>query len=311
MKSLVIGYGSIGRRHARVLAGMGHEVGFVTRAASIEAPYARYGDPAVALAQFVPDYVVIANDTGLHGATLSTLADLGYRGITLVEKPLLADPQEAVRLPSGPVFVGYTLRFHPVFERLQAILQSQPLWTLSAYVGQYLPDWRPDSDYRQSYSARAADGGVVRDLSHELDYLQVLAGNWQRTTAAGGHLSPLVIESEDAVSILSQHAHCPLVSVHLNYLDRSTSRWILANGPFGTVRADLVNGVLSVNGKEEQLPLERDMMLRAQHAAALRGQDARLCTISAAMRTLQWIDAIHLAIAEPRWIDAPLEGSPP
>lgn len=310
MKALVIGYGSIGRRHARVLAGMGHAVAFVTRAETIEAPYTRYADLAAALIEFAPDYVIVANDTGLHGPTLARLADHAYGGITLVEKPLLVSAQEALRLPAGPVFVGYTLRFHPLFQRLRTLLHEQPIWTLSAYVGQYLPDWRPDSDYRQSYSARAAEGGVVRDLSHELDYLQVLAGTWRRTTALGGHLSTLEIDSEDAASILSQHERCPLVSVHVNYLDRAASRWILANGPFGTLRADLVQGILTINGQEERLPLERDMMMRAQHAAVLAGDGDALCTVPQALHTMRWIDAIHRALDTGSWIDATPEGKP-
>lgn len=303
MKCLVVGYGSIGRRHARVLTEMGHQVALVTRADDATLPVF----PAVvrALEHYVPDYVVIANDTRLHGATLRALAEGDYSGTTLVEKPVLARSGEDARLPCGPIFVGYTLRFHPIIDRLWIMLREQRLWTLTAYVGQYLPDWRPQSDYRQSYSARREDGGVVRDLSHELDYAQMLAGQWQRTVAAGGHLSALEIESEDAVSLLAECERCPLVTVHMNYLDRSVARWIVANGEFGTVRADLVEGVLAINGKVEKIAPVRDAMIRDQHVAAMLGDDARLCSYATAMDTLRWIEAAQVSLRDGRWMDAP------
>lgn len=303
MKSLVIGYGSIGQRHARVLREMGCSVSLVTRAT--DTPYDRFDHISHALESVRPDYVVIANDTRLHGETLSALAQSGFSGITLVEKPMLARHDEAIMLPAGRIYVGYTLRFHPLVGKLFAMLSNENLWTLSAYVGQYLPDWRPSQDYRQSYSARRDDGGVLRDLSHELDYAQMLAGIWQTTVAAGGRLSNLEIESEDSVTVLAECKRCKLVTLHMNYLDRSVSRWILVNGAFGTYRADLVKGVFSFNGQEESIKVERDAMIRDQHAAAFGGNDPRLCDHHAALSTLCWIDAAHESIAQQRWVRAP------
>lgn len=302
MKCLVVGFGSIGRRHARVLAEMGHQVAIVTRGEATALPH--YSELAEALGGFAPEYVVVANDTRLHGPTLELLAARGYRGRTLVEKPMLASPDEPVHMPDGPVFVGYTLRFHPLMMRLITLLSNAPLWTVTAYVGQYLPDWRPDRDYRDSYSARRGDGGVTRDLSHELDYVQLLAGRWIETVASGGRLSTLEINSEDAITALARCERCALVTVHLNYLDRTASRWLVANGPFGTVHADFVQGTLCVNGKEERVTVDRDAMIRAQHAAAIAGDDPRSCDTAAAMATLNWIEAIQRSLVERRWVDA-------
>ncbi len=302
MKCLVIGFGSIGRRHARVLGEIGFEVAVVTSATDTSLPAFR--DLRSALDEFAPGYVVIANDTRLHGPTLAVLASHGLYGTTLVEKPMLAGSGEARVLPSGPVFVGYTLRFHPLITRLMEQLDGQALWTFTAYVGQYLPDWRPDRDYRQSYSARREDGGVVRDLSHELDYAQLLAGRWCSTIAAGGKLSTLDIDSEDAVTVLARCERCELVTVHMNYLDRSVSRWILVNGPFGTLKADLVKGTLAINGDEQQVVVERDAMMRQQHLAAMSGADPRACDAATALSTVRWVDAIHQSLADGCRVDA-------
>ncbi len=304
MKCLVIGFGSIGQRHARVLSEMGHEVAVLSR--TPVQTYPCHSELGLALLSFQPDYVVISNDTGKHAGTLDQLAELRYQGITLVEKPLTASSHQLARTPTGPVHIGYTLRFHPALKQLKAYLGTSALWSLTAYCGQYLPDWRPDRDYRQSYSARPDDGGVIRDLSHELDYVQWLAGSWQRTVSAGGHLSNLEIGSEDCVSILATCAGCPLVTVHLNYLDRQASRRIVANGPFGTATADLIAGTLSINGEVMSFKLGRDAMIRDQHVAATSRANAHtVCTLAEAQTTMQWIDAAHRSMIEQRWIARP------
>lgn len=304
MKCLIIGYGSIGKRHARVLSEMGHEIALLSQAPNQN--YPAFTDLNGAFASFNPDYTVIANATGKHAATLDALAGLGYQGITLVEKPLAASSSELCRIPSGPVFVGYTLRFHPVLQQISNYLRDETLWSLNAYCGQYLPDWRPDRDYRDSYSARPDDGGVIRDLSHELDYVQWLAGYWLKTVAIGGKTSTLEILSEDTVSLLAKCSRCPVVAIHLNYLDRTASRWIVANGSFGTLRADLIAGTISVNGKDQQFVLERDDMIRKQHISAMTDKnDASPCTLDDAMVTMEWIDALHRSLADHRWIERP------
>lgn len=304
MKCLVIGFGSIGQRHARVLNEMGHEVAVLSGAPVQTYPCHSALNPA--LHSFEPDYVVVANDTGKHAETLDQLAELSYQGITLVEKPLAATNSQLKRTPTGPVHVGYILRFHPALKQLKAYLGASTLWSLTAYCGQYLPDWRPGRDYRQSYSARPDEGGVIRDLSHELDYVQWLAGSWQRTVSAGGRVSNLEISSEDCVSILANCEDCPLVTVHINYLDRLVSRRIVVNGPFGTATADLIASTLSINGEEMSFQFDRDALIREQHVAAMSHTNVhKVCTLDEAQTTMQWIDAIHRSLIEQRWIARP------
>lgn len=303
MNCVVIGFGSIGRRHARLLAEAGHRVGVVTRSDGGGYPVFRAVEEA--MERFAPEFAVIANDTRLHGSTLRALAAAEFAGATLVEKPCLATADEAVELPPGPVYVGYVLRFHPLMARMLEWVGGRPLWTATIYAGLSLPDWRPGRDYRESYSARVSDGGVIRDLSHELDYAQLLAGTWRRTVAAGGHISHLSIESEDAACILAECERCPLVGVHLNYLDRSLRRDVVLNSEQGTLQANFATGTLGINGQTETIAVERDAMFRAQLAAAIAGGDGRLCRWESAMDTVRWVDAAHRSIRECRWIESP------
>lgn len=300
-RALVIGYGSIGRRHAEVLTQIGCAVAVVSRRA-IEAPLA-FRTLEAALHGHRPGYVVIANETGQHETTLAALAAAGFQGTVLVEKPLFG---AAAALPAhdfGAAFVAYNLRFHPVIGRLKALLTDATIISCAAYVGQYLPDWRPQADYRQSYSASAAQGGgVLRDLSHELDYLCWILGGWRSVAALGGHFSALEIDSDDVFALLLATPRCPVVSVQLNYLDRSAKRRIVVNTNDGTLEADLVAGTVTVNGATEHVVTERNTTYLAMHRAILAGQRDTACSLAEGLSTLHLIDSAVQAARTQQWI---------
>lgn len=299
--ALVIGYGSIGARHARVLTELGVRVGIVSRRGA--------GDGEVfttlesGLEALCPEYVVVANETVHHIDTLDHLDGLGYRGAVLVEKPL------SVGLP-GPctwafeqVGLAYNLRFHPALQALAGHLRTDRPLVVQAYVGQYLPDWRPGSDYRQSYSAhRAHGGGVLRDLSHELDYLGWLFGGWRRLSALGGRRSTLEIDSDDCWAVLFEGADGLPLTLHVNYLDRVARRQLVVVAERHSYRLDLVAGVLEVDGVSQTFATERDTTYRAQHRAALAGEWATLCSLDEGRAVMATIASVERAAATGQWV---------
>jgi predicted dehydrogenase len=303
VKVLVIGYGSIGRRHARLLTELGCEVAVVSRRASECAHH--YFDLQDALSDWKPAYVVVANPTSEHHRTLALLGSQGFQGRVLVEKPLFDRPLSLPQHAFSMQVVGYNLRCHPLLLRLRRFLAEQVrLVAASLYVGQYLPHWRPGSDYRESYSARRQEGGgALRDLSHELDCVLWLFGPWRRLTAIGGKFSTLEIDSDDAYSLLMETERCPVVSVQLNYLDRTPRREILVHTAEHTVRVDLVGGIYEVDGVKSETDVGRNATYRAEHEAMLAGDSAGLCSIAEAMETLMTIEAAERAAATHTWVE--------
>ncbi len=303
MKALVIGYGSIGQRHARLLADMGLQVAVMSRRAIEFAP--RYSGLPTALADWRPAYVVVADRTGEHHQSLETLASQGFQGRVLIEKPLF---DRVLPLPThsfATAAVAYNLRCHPLLLRLHSFLAGQDcLIAAHLYVGQHLSQWRPNTDYCTSYSAhRQQGGGVLRDLSHELDYALWLFGPWRRLSALGGHFSSLEIDSDDAFSLLMMTERCPLVSIHLNYLDRTPRREILVHTDEHTVRVDLIGGVFELDGVQETITVEQDATYRAEHQAMLGGDREGLCSLAEAMETLMTIDAAERAASTHTWVE--------
>ena len=197
------------------------------------------------------------------------------------------------------------MRFHPVIGRLRELLGETTPYAIHAYAGQYLPDWRPNADYRKGYSAiKAQGGGVLRDLSHELDALNWMLGPWTRITALGGHVSNLEIDSDDVFSVLFETARCPVVTLQVNYLDSKLTRTITAITDRGTICADLVAGTVEFNGETETFTTERDDTYFAQHRAALAGGDDVLCTLDQGLDVMRMIDAAEAAANKQKWVAA-------
>lgn len=298
---LVIGYGSIGARHSRLAAELGAHVTCVTNHGA--APFPRFTRIAQALAECKPEHVVIANATGHHSDTLQKLAQAGFAGRVLVEKPLCSTLDEMPATPSFHVSVAYNLRFHPLVKALREALADRPLYSATFYAGQYLPQWRPDTDYRSSYSAhRDLGGGVLRDLSHEIDLATWLCGQPRAIAAIGGHLSGLEIDSDDVYSILSSHDRCPAVTISINYLDRTPKRVIAINARDLTASVDLVAGTLSLNGKITHSDVERDATYRAQMKAFFDDDASTICSFDEGRNVVRFIAAAETAAAEQRWM---------
>jgi predicted dehydrogenase len=301
MKCLVIGFGSIGSRHARVLHELGNNVSVVSQHGTAEYPC--FDELTMALAKEQPDYVVIANRTHQHHDTLATLASAGFAGMVMVEKPLFHTDMVLPQHSFENVYVAYNLRFHPLLQRLKSLLQGETIITAHAYVGQYLPDWRPGTDYRQNYSVRKLEGGgVLRDLSHELDYLNWLLGGWKQVVAIGGHFSHLAGDSDDAFGLLVAMEKCPLTMIHLNYLDRVLRREIVINTDTQTITLDLARGVLQVNQQVETCVVARDDTYRAEHLAAMNGDVTSLCSISQGLAVQALIHGAEKSMIEQRWV---------
>ncbi|SAL06757.1 hypothetical protein AWB78_08229 [Caballeronia calidae] len=301
---LVIGYGSIGARHSRLAEELGADVSCVTNhPAAPFAPHARFASVAHALAEGVPDHIVIANATDRHAPTLDALVQGGFSGHALIEKPLCRVHDEIpVTLPFH-ASVAYNLRFHPLLRTLRDALAARPIYSASFYAGQHLPQWRAHTDYRCSYSAhREQGGGVLRDLSHEIDLAIWLCGQPRSLAALGGHLSELEIDSEDVYSILSIHERCPAVSISINYLDRMPRRVITINARDLTACVDLTNSTLTLNGEVRYYEVARDDTYRAQLKALFDNDTSTMCSFDEGREVMRFIAAAESAAAESRWV---------
>ncbi len=193
-----------------------------------------------------PDIALIACPTAFHVQVGLVLA---REGVDLfIEKPLsnTMDGVEELlalcRKKDLVLMVGYNYRFYRPLEILKEVLHQGLVGrfvAIRAEVGQYLPDWRK-RDYRQTVSARRElGGGVVMELSHELDYVRWLVGEEVRSVFAQvHHLSDLQIDVEDTADILMQFKNRTVGNVHMNMFQRAPSRTCQVVGTEGVIRWD-------------------------------------------------------------------------
>ena len=236
---LVLGAGSIGRRHLRNLGQLAVQQLAVCdnsadRLAGIESDvgvtsFLGYDS---ALKDFKPASVVICTPPHSHLKHAHQALLAGAH--VFVEKPLsdsstgVADLRAAAIEADRTVQVGYNLRFHRgltvVKELVERRAVGKVLWSRAEF-GQYLPDWRPSQDYRQSYTARRElGGGILLDASHEFDYLMWLLGRPQTVSCLAGKVSTLEVDVEDSASVLLRFADGSHADVHLDFLQRQYSR---------------------------------------------------------------------------------------
>jgi predicted dehydrogenase len=296
----VIGAGSIGSRHARILRELNHEVVVVSR----QSGAGKYEKISVALKHEKFEYVVVASKTSQHLDDIRELSASKFSGRVLIEKPILTSLKKFPRNNFDFTAVGYNLRFHPAIAWLHDTLpQLGYISSANFYVGQYLPTWRKNDRYQNSSSATIANGGgVLRDLSHELDLAQYVFGNWTHLTSTGGKFSNLEIETDDTFSILMQTKICPALSIQMNYLDRIKQRVITINGDKGTIRIDLLSGLSQFNQTTQVFNVDSDHTYLAEHKAMIARDPKTVCSIAEALNVVKTIEAIETASSKRKWI---------
>jgi len=151
-------------------------------------------------------------------------------------------------------FVCYQFRWHPALQRMKAALDEGRLGQLAyAHIvnGEYLPDWHPYEDYRETHPARRdLGGGSLRIQTHEMDYALWFFGLPKRVFATGGHLSRLEVDVEDSVSILmqcEQENRLYPVHIHLDYLQRPPQRVCDIIGDRGKACYNYYRGELEIH----------------------------------------------------------------
>jgi predicted dehydrogenase len=262
---IIVGLGSIGKRHLRLARELMPEadIRVLRHKATNEVPeYSNgsFSDIEDAIA-FAPNIAVIASPAPFHVPTALSLAEAGIH--LLIEKPLSSSQVGVMQLievcQKGGValLVGYNLRFLPSLRRFRDLLGEGVIGNVLSVrceIGQYLPSWRPNSDYRQGVSARSElGGGVLLELSHELDYLRWIFGEVEWVKASLSRHSGLEIDVEDAAYLTLGFVNAEdeqqlIGTVNLDFIRHDTTRLCTAIGEKGSLRWNGLTGEVSLYG---------------------------------------------------------------
>ena len=261
-KVAVIGLGSIANRHRRNLKELFPNSILYAMSASGRLPENKVSDcdgiitTLDELIQKQPDMVIVASPAPFHAKHAIPLMQAGIP--TLIEKPVTTTTDDVVTLidsekkTNTPVAVGYCLRYLPSSIKMQALLKDGiigDVYNSTIEIGQYLPDWRPNINYRDSVSAnKHLGGGALLELSHELDYVQWLFGKLTVESAILRSSNSLGLDVEDLVDLTLINDDGLVCNVHLDFVQRAVKRTCSVVGSKGRLDWNLIeNWILLSN----------------------------------------------------------------
>ena len=312
MRIVVVGTGSAGSRHAAIARELLPDAD-ITVVRTVED-----------LTPAPVDIGVVASPSTTHAREIDLLRAMGAH--LLIEKPLAAQSAQArdtvgSAAASGAIeLVGYNLRFTESLQTLRTELLSgtigRPL-TVRCSTGQWLPEWRPDADYRNGVTAqRSLGGGVLLELSHEFDYLTWLFGLPAWVMANVARVGDLEIDVEDAADVLLGYetSSGPSIgSVSLDMVRRNGGRECTVIGELGTLRWDAVAGTVDLfdGATREWKEISRtDGDVAASYTSEWRhfldcvnGEAKPLITLQDALSTLDIVDACRVSSDEGRRVE--------
>ncbi|MCD4861822.1 L-glutamine-D-fructose-6-phosphate isomerase subunit, partial [Campylobacter coli] len=214
----------------------------------------------------------------------------------LVEKPLFEKVQNFTS-SKNHIYVAYLLRFHPVIVALKKLLKGEKIYFASLVCNSYLPHWRA-LDYRQNYSAKKElGGGVLLDLSHEIDLAFFLFGNLELIYSQNAKISELDITSDDFAFLALKNSQEAKIHIELDYFSKFNKREITIHTLEKSFKADLINNKIEIYHKDQSqkiLNFENDTIKTLQNLHhAVFEKDKELCDLKQALKVLELCDEVR------------------
>jgi predicted dehydrogenase len=309
LKILLVGLGSIGKRHLSNIINLGYnDVSVVTRSGVLPQPFAHlkaYPTVNAALQENNFDAAIICTPTAQHTLTVLQLLQANTSAIYL-EKPVshsYENIQEIATLAEKNkthFVVGYDLHFDVGLQKVKELLAANAIGKLisaNAQVGQYLPDWRPHEDYSKGMSAKVeTGGGVMLDLVHEFDYLHWLVGEVETIASINKNSGALAIETEDTAEVLLKFSNGVTGTIHLDYLQQKLVRNCMFTGSIGTIFWNLAESKVNwINNQKEENEyaykgFERnDRFVAIMKAFLAKTNDDRLTSLQDGLTSLKMV----------------------
>ncbi len=251
MKILIIGTGSIASKHVNAIKSIDNKCSFYALRHDTKSIH---HDDIHSLYNWkdIPkdlEFVMISNPTHLHSKTIIRAIKLNKP--LFIEKPPVSSLKEwrevnkILGLKKIKTYCGFVLRFHPLIEWLKRHINTKDLLEFHAYCGSYLPDWRKNMNYTESYSAKKDEGGGVHlDLIHEIDYLIWLFGKPIKSSGFVKKISNLRIDSFDSAHYYLEYTNA-IGTITLNYFRKNPRRNLHLVLKNGALTIDLIKNTIT------------------------------------------------------------------
>ena len=297
MNIVIIGYGSIGRRHAEILKKFFKSSKIFIYSKQKIKKFPNFNNLNY-LKIIKPQYVIIASETFKHEKQLKYL-EKNFKGIKiLVEKPVF-HKYIKLKLKNNKVYVGYNLRFHPFIIKLHKILKKNKIYDIQFITNSYLPNWRKNISYQKNYTAsKSKGGGIILDLSHELDLIHLFFKKIKINYVSFGKKSNLKINTEDYIKLFGK-AKKTQITLDLKYYSKNELRLILVDGIKFSIFIDLKKNIFNFAASNKKQIIHKNYNSNKtfidMHKAIISNKNSKfLCSYNEGMNVLKTIKKIKL-----------------
>ena len=247
MKILIIGFGSIAKRHINnLIHNINCEIIVYSRRKNIRFLDHKKIMVLNSLEKCLlekPDVALITNETAFHIPMAIKMAKSGLD--LFIEKPLsnstngIKTLQKIVKQKKLVTQMGCNLRFHKCIIKIRRLINQKKIGkviSIQSENGSYLPDWHPHEDYRKGYASdRQLGGGIILTMIHDIDYLYWIFGNPKSIFSVSGKFSDLDISAEDYCSSIIEFKNNITAELHLDFFQRPEFRGCKIKGTKGVI----------------------------------------------------------------------------
>ena len=247
MKILIIGFGSIAKRHINnLIHNINCEIIVYSRRKNIRFLDHKKIKVLNSLEKCLlekPDVAFITNETVFHIPMAIRMAKSGLD--LFIEKPLsnstngIKTLQKIVKQKKLITQMGCNLRFHKCIIKIRQLINQKKIGkviSIQSENGSYLPDWHPHEDYRKGYASdRQLGGGIILTMIHDIDYLYWIFGNPKSIFSVSGKFSDLDISAEDYCSSIIEFKNNIMAELHLDFFQRPEFRGCKIKGTKGVI----------------------------------------------------------------------------
>jgi predicted dehydrogenase len=250
----IIGFGSIGSRHLNNIVNVleerecSYSIDLIRSGVgqTLDRTKKKFIDEIFYSYEEVPhhyDVIFVTNPTYLHFDTIRNFVSKTKH--MFIEKPIFNNINVFIEdlglKDDGIYYVACPIRYTEVIQFIKHKIDLSMIYCARVICSSYLPEWRPNKDYRLTYSAKKSEGGGVSiDLIHEWDYLYYLFGLPEKVINIRGKFSALEIDSDDLSLYLAKYERMA-AEIHLDYFGRKPLREIQLFSAEDTIVGDLIN----------------------------------------------------------------------
>lgn len=273
MNFLIIGCGSIGKRHIRNLISIGINKDNLNCVETRDDRIKEVNDYGIkntfknlddAIDKKKYDAAIVCSPTSMHIDQCIKLSEKKIH--LLIEKPLSRDLHnidkliENVKKNNLVVLMAYVFRFSPQVQKMKELIDKKiigKIYYARGEFSEYLPDWHPYEDYRSFYMAeKSLGGGSILDQSHIFDLVHYLLGEFKTVKALNRKISDLEVNADDISELIVELKNGIVASLHTDIFGRKHEKFLEIKGSEGNIKWDFYkNEVSFYDPKEKELKI--------------------------------------------------------